>query len=70
MYLTDNELKFTHKRANKNLQSMQNHKMAWFGKDLKDQLLPIPCCGQAYQPLNHIPEQAAQGPIQPRHECL
>lgn len=24
----------------------QNHSLAWVGKDLKDRLVPAPCCGQ------------------------
>jgi len=29
-----------------------NHGMAWFGRDLRDYLVPIPCHGQSCQPLN------------------
>lgn len=36
--------------------------MACVGGDIKDHLMPIPCCGQGFHPL----DQAAQDSIQPR----
>jgi len=40
--------------------------MAWFGRDIKDLLVPTPCLGQGCQPL----DLAAQGPMKLGHECL
>jgi len=42
----------------------QNRRMAWVGRDLKDHQDPI------HQPPHLIPDQAAQGPIQPGFENL
>ena len=43
---------------------MGNHRMV--GGDLKDLLVPIPCCVEGCHPQ----DQAAQGPIQPDLECF
>ena len=42
--------------------------MAWFGMELKDNLVPTPCHGEGCQPLNQALHQTAQGPIQPGQE--
>ena len=44
--------------------------MAWVGRDLKDHEAPTPCHRQDHQPPYLIPDQAAQGPIQPALEHL
>jgi len=45
--------------------SLQNHRMAQVGRDLKDNQAPTPCQRQGHQPSHLILDQAAQGPIQP-----
>jgi len=45
----------------------QNHRMVWVGRVMKFQ---PPCCRQGHQPPYSIPDQAAQGPIQPGLEHL
>jgi len=45
--------------------------MAWVGRDSKDHEAPTPCSHrQGHQPPHLIPDQAAQGPIQPGLEHL
>lgn len=41
-----------------------SHRMVWFGRDLKEDLLSTPCHGQEHCPLDHI----AQSSIQLGHE--
>lgn len=38
---------------------LENHRMAWIRRDLKDHLVPVPCLGQGC----HSLDMAAQGPI-------
>ena len=52
------------------LNELQNHRMVWVGRDLKDHEALTPCCMQGCQPPPLIPAQAAQGPIQPGLEHL
>jgi len=33
---------------------MQDHSMAWVGKDLKDHLVPALCHGQGHLPLHEV----------------
>ena len=47
-----------------------NHRMAWVGRDLKNHQAPTPCRRQSHQPPGLVPEQAAQGSIQPGLEHL
>jgi len=44
--------------------------MAWVGMNLKDHEAPTPCHRQDHQPPYLIPDQAAQGPIEPGLEHL
>jgi len=44
--------------------------MAWVGRDPKDHEAPTPRHMQGHQPPHLIPDQAAQGPIQPGLEHL
>jgi len=44
--------------------------MAWVGMNLKDHEAPTPCHRQDHPPPYLIPDQAAQGPIQPALEHL
>jgi len=48
----------------------QNHRMALVEKDLKDHECPTPHHRQGHQPPYLVPDQAAQGPIQPGLEHL
>ena len=41
-------------------QESQNYRMAWVGRDLKDQLVPTPCCEQGSQPLNQALDQSSK----------